>query len=110
MASIDAEALGTAVLTAWKTIAKTHFDAVRDLSRADLEFLQEKAVQLAEGVASGEILPAQAALEAEDMKEALLGMQDVLAVEGKILSQDLANAALEIIGGAVNAAAGVRIF
>lgn len=109
MPTLDADQLGASILDAWRLIATTHFNAVKELSRDDLEFLTTKASDLAEGLAEGLITKEQAELEAADMKEALKGMQDVLAVEGKVLAQDLINKASAILAAAVNSATGVKI-
>ncbi len=110
MPALDPADLAAAIAAAWKTIAGGHWSAVRDLAREDIAFVEKSAVHLADDLVHGRITQEQAALERDDMIESLRGLQDVLAVEGKILAQDLINSALGIIGGAVNRAVGFALF
>lgn len=97
------------MLAAAQKAAGAHWQDVRGYLEQELAEAQKDAKRLALQVANGTKTREQAKIELESIE---LGLQDVklaLTVDAKAAAQDAINAALDVLWGAVNAAAGVKI-
>lgn len=106
---IDFEKLGEDLTTALSAVAGTHWNAIKELSQEDLEFIKTTTTALAADVTAGRVTEEQAKMEAEDLRVAIEGMRDVLEIEGKVLAQDLVNTAMKVVSGTLNKAIGVAL-
>jgi hypothetical protein len=97
------------MLAAARKAAGAHWDDVGGYVEQQLATAQKAARLLALQVANGVKTPEQARIELESIK---LGLKDVklaLTVDAKAAAQEAINAALDVLWGAVNAAAKVTI-
>ena len=106
---IDLDKLGKDLTTALSAVAGTHWSAIKHLSKEDLEFIKATTTALAADVTAGRVTQEQAEMEAEDLRVAIEGMRDVLEIEGKVLAQDLVNAAMKVVSEALNKAIGIAL-
>lgn len=106
---IDLKTLGKDLSTALSAVAGKHWKSVKQLSKEDLEFIKATTVALAADVSAGLVTQEQAKMEAQDLREAIEGMRDVLEIEGKVLAQDLVNTAIGVVSGALTKAIGIAL-
>ena len=98
------------MLAAAKSAAGVHWNDVRDYLERELAQAKEEAKAIALEVANEVKTPAQAAIELQAIKDSLHDVRLALTVDAKAAAQDAINAALEVLGSAVNSAAKVAIF
>jgi Mn-dependent DtxR family transcriptional regulator len=106
---IDLKTLGKDLGAALSTVAGKHWKAVKQLSKEDLEFIKATTIALAADVTAGRVTEEQAKMEAQDLRDAIEGMRDVLEIEGKVLAQDLVNTAIGVVSGALTKAIGIAL-
>jgi hypothetical protein len=98
------------MLTAAKAAAGVHWKDVREYMKRELAIAEETAAAIALEVANNVKTPEQAKVELESIEVGLLDVKLALTVAAKAAAQDAINAALEVLGSAVNSAAKVAIF
>jgi Mn-dependent DtxR family transcriptional regulator len=106
---IDLKTLGKDLGAALSAVAGEHWKSIEQLSKEDLEFIKATTIALAADVSAGLVTQEQAKMEAQDLREAIEGMRDVLEIEGKVLAQDLVNTAIGIVSGALTKAIGIAL-
>lgn len=106
---IDFTKLGKDLVTALRGVAGAHWNAIEQLSKEDLEFIKATTIALAADVTAGRVTPEQAKLEAQDLRESIEGMRDVLEIEGKALAENLVNTAIGVVSGALSKAIGIAL-
>lgn len=98
------------MLAAAKSAAGVHWNDVRDYFQREFAEAEEEAKEIALEVANQVKTPAQAEIEMQAIKDSLRDVKLALTVDAKAAAQDAINAALEVLGSAVNSAAKVAIF
>jgi hypothetical protein len=98
------------MLAAARSAAGVHWNDVRDYLKRELAEAEEEAKEIALEVANEVKTPEQAEIELQAIKDSLQDVKLALTVDAKAAAQDAINAALEVLGSAVNSAAKVAIF
>ncbi|HEX8490958.1 MAG TPA: hypothetical protein VF626_08070 [Chthoniobacterales bacterium] len=97
------------MLGAAQKAAGAHWNEVRDYFEKQLASAANAAKTLALEVANEVKTPAQAKIELESLEIGLRDVRLALTVDAKAAAQEAINAALDVLWGAVNTAAGVKI-
>jgi hypothetical protein len=98
------------MLVAAKSAAGVHWNDVRDYLEKEFAQAKEDGKAIALEVANGVKTPAQAEIEGQAIKDSLHDVRLALTVDAKAAAQDAINAALAVLGNAINSAAKVAIF
>lgn len=98
------------MLVAAKAAAGVHWKDVHQYLENEILIAKQEAAQLALEVVHGGKLPEQAKIEAEQIKESLHDVESALAASLKAAAESAINAALSVLGAAVNAAVKFPLF
>src|SRR5437899_2211391 len=98
------------MLAAARKAAGSHWNDIHSYFENEMLIAKQDALRLTLEVMHGSKLPAQANIEAEQIKDSLHDVENALAADLKAAAQDAVNAALKVLGAAVNAAVKFPLF
>jgi hypothetical protein len=109
MPKFDFEAVAKAMLAAGKGSLKDHWAAARPYAESEFRKLAETGEMIVAGVADGSINRKQAKILVQMQAGASRSVLTAIETIGVIAAQDAVNAALAVLKGAVNTAAGIAL-